>query len=117
LEAHATNPEEARAHRRQAVLALIFGAFAWGLTLAGGLLASAAGTEGGATGGGLAGLAVMLLIPGPILAVLGVGQGATAVRQRGDQLILATIGFLLSGLYLGGVLGVLIATMRFGSGS
>jgi hypothetical protein len=114
LEARETHLEETRAHRRQAILALLFGGGAWGFALAGGLL-SALGAQQGVDGGAYVGLAFLFLFPSPIFALLGIGQGAAAVRRRGDQLILATIGFLLSGLFLGGVMGVLIATLRYGA--
>jgi hypothetical protein len=113
LEAKEANPEAVRNHRRQAVLALVFGGCAWGFVLGGLLLASLAKPEEG--GGALLPLAILLLIPSPFFAVLGVGQGTAAIRQRGDQLIVATIGLLLSGLYLGGFLGVIIALLRLSS--
>jgi hypothetical protein len=103
-----TAPEEAQAHRRQAVLSLTFGLGAWG-ALAGGLfLGVAVMTQSGDPGLGL------LLVAGSIfLAPFGVGQGAVAIRTRGDRMLIATWGLILSALHLGVVSGlVLVALWR-----
>ncbi len=108
LEANEAAPEEVRAHLRQAVLAVIFGLAAWGLALLAILLMA------GATAGGLEqepnmGLIVvgfLLLLASPLPAVLGVGQGSAAIRIRGDHMILATAGLLLSGLHVGVFIGM-----------
>jgi hypothetical protein len=110
LEANASGTHEATAHRRQAGLSLLFGGLAWGLTLLAMLLARL-GTPDGRNQGWLA-LANFLLFTSPLASVLGAGQGAAAVRRRGDQMILATFGLLLSGLHLGTAVGLFIAFLR-----
>jgi hypothetical protein len=108
LEAKDAAPEEVRAHLRQAVLAVLCGLAAWGLALIAALLVGlglAAGFEGEPEQGLLI-LGGLLLLASPLPAVLGVGQGAAAVRARGDHLILATAGLLLSGMHLGVLIGL-----------
>jgi hypothetical protein len=109
LNAREKAPEEARAHRRQAILALVLGVGAWGMAVAGFLLLAAGTylvenqTEIGLLliiGGAL------LFLPSPVLSLLGIGQGAAAVRTRGDHLILATAGLLLSALHVGLLVGI-----------
>jgi hypothetical protein len=48
----------------------------------------------------------ILFLPSPVLSLLGIGQGAAAVRTRGDHLILATAGLLLSALHVGLLVGI-----------
>jgi hypothetical protein len=109
LEANAAPPEEVRAHLRQALLALVFGLAAWGMALLAMVLA-VAGMTGGEDGPGYVAVALggLLLIASPLPSLLGVGQGAAAIRARGDHLILATTGLLLSGLHAGAVIGLFL---------
>jgi len=108
LESRESAPAEARAHFRQALLAVLFGLVAWLIVLAAsGLLFAGAGEGPGSKG--LLALAVLLLLFSPLPSILGVGQGAAAIRVRGDHMILATIGLVLSGLNTGVVLGLFIA--------
>jgi len=106
LENMETAPEEARAHLCQAVLALVFGIAAWVVTGAAVFVAVLAiqGEESPA----MVVLASLLLFGSPLLSVLGVGQGAAAVRARGDHMILATSGLLLSALQAGAIVGILL---------
>ena len=106
LESKEAAPEEARAHLRQALLAVLFGTGAWLLTLAAFVLMYL-GMEGDENRPTIV-LGGLLLIGSPLLAVLGVGQGAAAVRARGDHMIMATCGLLLSALQAGAVLGLLL---------
>ena len=55
---------------------------------------------------GLVAFAGLLLLASPLPAVLGIGQGAAAIRARGDHMILATAGLLLSGLHVGVLVGM-----------
>jgi len=104
LESPEATPTEASAHFRQAVLAVLFGAIAWLITLvAGGMIA--AGTTAAEFDPFLIGFGILMLLVTPFPALLGVGQGAAAVRARGDHMILATIGLLLSGIHTGVVIG------------
>ena len=43
---------------------------------------------------------------GPLPAAVGVGQGIAAIRARGDHMILATLGLILSGLNVGVFIGI-----------
>lgn len=105
LGAQETLPAEARAHTRQAVLAIVFGIVAWVITL-GAVVVMVIGMSGKEPNVGLVGLGFLALLVTPLPALLGVGQGAAAIRARGDHMILATIGLLLSGLHTGVVLGL-----------
>ncbi len=104
MEANEAVPGEAAAHARQALLALALGALSWVVVVAGAVIAGA-GVAGGS--GGLIVLGGFVLLASPIPAVFGVGQGAAAVRTRGDHLILATLGLVLSGLNVGTFIGLI----------
>jgi hypothetical protein len=97
-------PEQARAHARQAVLSPVFGGTAWLLTLLGFAMVAVAGA------GPQAALAVLLMLVilavGMLAAALGLGQAVAALRTRGNHMILATIGLILSGLYVGAFIGL-----------
>jgi hypothetical protein len=105
LETQEATPAEASGHFRQAILAVLFGVIAWLITLAAAGL-FAAGAMGKEPDPGLIGLGFMLLLVTPFPALLGVGQGAAAVRARGDHLVLATVGLLLSGMHTGALIGL-----------
>jgi hypothetical protein len=107
LEAQEASPVEAAAHRRQAILGILFGGLAWLFTLVGFVLIRLAG-NGGEANAALGGLGVLALLPAPPLGLLGVGQGAAAIRGRGDHMILATLGLILSGLHTGVVIGLMM---------
>jgi hypothetical protein len=97
-------PAEASAHLRQALLALGLGILAW-LIFLGALLLVAAGMEAkNVVLMGLGGLTVLL---SPVPAVIGVGQAVAAIRARGDHMILATLGLVLSGVNVGAFIGLL----------
>ncbi len=104
LAAGEPNADERRAHRRQAVLSVILGLAAW-VVAALGALAIATTKELNEVALGL--MAIVFFLGGLIGAVLGLAQGAAAIRARGDHLILATAGLLLSGLYAGVLVGFL----------
>jgi hypothetical protein len=107
-------PEEARAQRRQAILALLFGLGAWGVLLAAVVLLVAAGALMAMGSDGAAILIVLgalVLLASPLLSLAGVGQGAAAVRTRGSHLILATAGLLLSALHLGLFIGFICSNI------
>jgi hypothetical protein len=99
-----TTPEQARAHTRAAILSVVLGGAAWvssGLFLVlVGLLAS------GSTMVGLALLLLLVLVGDGLLASLGLGHAIAALRTRGHHMILATAGMILSGLYLGVLIGL-----------
>ena len=83
---------------------LVFGLIAWGLSALGFVLILASAAEGIQMG--LMFLGVLLFFGSGLPAVLGVGLGASALRARGNHLIIATIGLFLSGLHVGVVIGL-----------
>jgi hypothetical protein len=107
LESREATPEQARAHFRQALAALLLGVTAWVVGvlahLAIGLLAlSAQGPEVI-----LVVLVLLLVLGGAVLAgALGIGQAVAALRTRGSHMILATVGLIVSGLYVGALIGL-----------
>jgi hypothetical protein len=106
------SPQDPRSHRRQAVAALVCGLAAWGTILAAILLVTLAGTSRAARG--LVFLSGILLFISFLPAVFGVGQGVAAVRARGDRMILATCGLVLSASHLGVLSGLfLVMLVRF----
>jgi hypothetical protein len=98
-------PAEARAHLRQALLALTLGLLSWVLLLAGLLVVAAAQVGGGNVL--LILPAVVLVLGSPAPSVIGLGQGMAAIRARGDHMILATLGLVLCGLNVGVMIGML----------
>jgi hypothetical protein len=106
LETGQATPEQARSHSRQAVLSACLGGGAWLATLAVyiPMLALSASDKGAALV--LAMLCLAALCTGCCAAPLGLGQAVAALRVRGGQMVLATIGLVLNGLYLGAVIGM-----------
>ncbi len=96
-------PAEASAHLRQALLALGLGVSSWGLFLLG-VVFAAAMNAGGAQAMMIP--AVMLIFASPLPSVIGLGQAIAAIRARGDHMILATLGLILSGLNVGVFIGL-----------
>ena len=111
LETREASPQERRAHYLQALWSLLFGIAAWALMLAGVVLIALAfwaGPEHPGVAAVLPGLLFTALAPA--FAVPGLGLGATAIRSRGDHMILATIGLILSALMAGAIIGFLCLT-------
>jgi hypothetical protein len=107
LDAGEGSPQEARAHFRQALLGLVFGVVAWVMIL----LAIFAITL--SSGNIIAlGMGSLMVIGSLFLSAPGVAQGAAAVRARGNHMILATCGLLLSALQAGAVIGLLLVELR-----
>jgi hypothetical protein len=110
LESREVRPEDARAHRRQAVMALLFGVCAWLLLMLGGLpFLLSSHMSGLLVLSGLVALASLLP------ALFGVGQGAAAIRARGERMILATCGLILCGALVGLLLGGMLFSVRTAS--
>jgi len=103
-------PEFEKAHRRQAFWSLGLGIGVWGITIIGFLVMSVIAAGEMAAGGGPPVFATLLLFAilfaAGLMAVFGIGSGAAALRPRGSQMILATIGMLLSCTYIGGLVGM-----------
>jgi hypothetical protein len=107
LQSRAASPEEARDHFHQALWSMIFGVAAWALLLVGLLLfafAFSAGPENPAIAAVLP--ALFFVAIAPALVVPGLGLGAAAIRTRGDHMVLATIGLVLSALMAGVIIGL-----------
>jgi hypothetical protein len=105
-------PQAARAHFRNAMLGAIFGAIAWVLFLVGGaLIMLGVFQTKEAQQLVLVVLGLALMTPGPFLSVFGVAHGASAVRARGDHMILATLGLILAGLHVGVTIGLCVMTI------
>ena len=113
LEGREASPAEARAHLRQSVLGLLLGGGAWLASLGAALLMSYGASQGPVQGLVAMGFGGILFLMSPLPAILGVGQAAAAVRARGDHMILATVGLILSGLHTGVALGILTAAIAF----
>jgi hypothetical protein len=107
LDSGEASPQEARAHFRQALLALVFGVVAWGMILLAifGITLSSGNLVA-------VGLGFMLVIGSLFVSAPGVAQGAAAIRARGDHMILATCGLLLSAVQAGAVIGLLLVELR-----
>ncbi|HZY83554.1 MAG TPA: hypothetical protein VFE78_01875 [Gemmataceae bacterium] len=104
-------PEQKRAQLRQVLLSLGLGVAAWGLSFAAWLLAVLVTGASGQLNFGLVFLMVVVFLGDMILAALGLGQAAAALRARGNAMILATVGLVLNGLYLGALLGLFTFTI------
>jgi hypothetical protein len=104
-------PEQKRAQLRQVLLSLGLGLAAWVLSFCAWLLAVVVSSASGQLNFGLILLMVLIFLGDMVLAALGLGQAAAALRARGNAMILATIGLVLNGLYLGAVLGLFSFTV------
>lgn len=103
LASREATPEQARAHFRQALLGLLMGLGAWCFFLLGQLfILGALFAERNPL---LILLGLLLVVCAVLLAVVGTGQAAAALRTRGAHMILATSGFLIGGLFLGVFIG------------
>jgi hypothetical protein len=96
-------PEQDRAHFRQALLGLLMGLGAWVLFILGMFLIVAAALANNNPLLLLVGL--LGFVSAMLLAVVGTGLAAAALRARGRHMIMATSGLLIGGLFLGAFLG------------
>lgn len=103
LASREATPEQARAHFRQALLGLLLSLGAWLVFILG--LVSAAGTAFANGNVLLAFLALVFVVSAVLMAVVGTGQAAAALRTRGQHMILAASGFLIGCLFLGVFIG------------
>ena len=104
-------PEQKRAQLRQVLFSLGLGLAAWVLSFAAWLLAVVVSGASGRLNFGLILLMVLVFLGDMVLAALGLGQAAAALRARGNAMILATVGLVLNGLYLGALLGLFSFTV------
>jgi hypothetical protein len=103
LAAREATPEQAKAHFRQALLGLLLGLGAWAVFILGiVLLFAAVATRNNPL---LVLLALLFFMSAMVLAVVGTGHAAAALRARGPYMIMATSGLLIGGLFLGVFLG------------
>ena len=111
-------PEQSIAQLRQAILALGLGIGAWVLCLAGLLVA---GVGMAVSGGQLAAAAIWILLAmGTLLlaagvALFGMGQAVAVLRARAGHMILATIGLVIGGLYIGMFIGLFAFQIYLGA--
>jgi hypothetical protein len=109
LESREAAPEQTRAHARQAVLSVCLGGGAWLLTALMIVLIAVVTSATGQPSPGQLGLVLLagLVVLGDLFpAAIGMGQAVAALRVRGTHMILATIGLILGGLYLGAFIGL-----------
>jgi len=103
LESQEATPQDARAHFWQAILAIISGVAGWAITLFG-LILIGVGVESDSMP--LVGVGGLVILASPVTAIAGVGLGASAIRTRGNHMIMATIGLLLSAFQIGVIIGL-----------
>ena len=108
LETHEASPEDERTHLRQSLLGLGFGLASWIVCLLAFVIMAVgfAGGEGDKVNVAVVGFGVIALMGCPIFSVLGVGQAAAAIRTRGDHMILATAGLIVSGINVAVIVGL-----------
>jgi hypothetical protein len=107
MEAKEASPEEARTHFRQALWSVICAIAGWLIGVLGFVLFLVAFASGPDSPGFLVALlALACLATAPVPVVAAIGLGATAIRTRGNHLILATAGLILAGLEAGAVIGL-----------
>lgn len=108
LEIGGAVPEETRASMLQSVASVMLGVASWVLVLGGFIFAGVAVAEGGSDGfnPALILLAVALLFGSVLPALIGLGLGAAGLRSRGNHMIFATAGVVLSGLHVGAMIGL-----------
>jgi hypothetical protein len=107
LDSKEARPEDVRAHRRQATLALVFGIIGWGLVLLASLPVVLV-NRASSNASDLFILAGLVTLVSMLPALFGVGQGAAAIRVRGERLLTATCGLVLCGAQLGVMLGAMM---------
>jgi hypothetical protein len=108
MQSREASPEETRAHYLQALWSMIFGVAGWALLLLGMVLFAYAFRAGPENPGVAAAVpALLFVLLAPSFVVPGLGLGAAAVRSRGDHLVLATIGLILSALMAGAIVGMI----------
>jgi len=111
LQSREATPEQGRIHFRQALLGLCLGLGAWILSLLIFLAVVLLTAASGEMNVGLIFAMMMLFMANAVIALFGVGNAAAALRTRGNHMILATLGLILSGLYVGVLIGMMTFNM------
>jgi hypothetical protein len=78
----------------------------------GGVLLVAVAMGAGGENLGVLVMASLAILASVVPSVIGTGLGAAALYRRGNHMILATIGFLLSGVHIGALIGLLSFSFR-----
>jgi hypothetical protein len=102
LEERGAIPERARSHFRQAVSSLVLGGSAWVLLVAVQVIGAFLLKDVPI----LTLLVLLLVLTAFVLGLAGLGQATAALRVRGNHMILATLGLIVSGLYVGVFIGL-----------
>jgi hypothetical protein len=110
LQSREATPEQAHAHFRQAILGLLMGGGAWIVLLLAVLVIGVAVVGKNVL---LVLIAFVLILSSALLGVLGLGQATAALRTRGQHMIAATSGLIVSGLFLGAFIGFYIFRLWF----
>ena len=96
------SPEDVKTHRWQALTSVMLGFASWMLAIPLVFIRAPGMTK--ETIFGLLMVAAVSMLP----ALFGLGQAATAVRMRGDRLVTATCGLVLTGAQIGTVAGLVL---------
>jgi hypothetical protein len=106
LASREATPEQDRTHFRQALFGLLMGLGAWVVFILGLLMVGVAAVTSNSSINPIVLLFVLLLfISAMLLAVMGAGLAVTALRTRGQHMIMAASALLIGGLFLGVFLG------------
>ena len=106
-----------RDHRRSALLALTFGVSGWllvTLAVVGIVLLASSARMDDYDLRVYVGLLLFAAFQAGGLGAIGVGHGAAAVRLRGDHMIAATVGLVVSCLLVSVLIGLLVTTLIYG---
>jgi hypothetical protein len=99
--------EQVKTHRWQALLSVLLGFCGWILAMA---VVPFAGLRGAAAHEAMVGL-VMVATASALPCLFGLGQAAAAIRVRGDRMVLATCGLVLTGAQIGTVSGMVLLVL------
>jgi hypothetical protein len=102
-----------RGHLRQGFLSVILGATAWLALILMVVIANIGQQQSAAIMAIIVLFVLGAMFVGALLATLGLGQATAALRMRGSHMILATLGLILNGLFLGAFIGLLLFSMWF----
>jgi hypothetical protein len=107
LGSNEATPEQVKSAFRQALTSLLLGVAAWVIAILSfvGLVVAAASAEPTA-------FVLLMCLAGlcsaAVPAVFSIGQAVAVLRARGNHMIMATIGLMLGGLYIGTIIGIFV---------